>query len=207
MKWKIVFEVQNKKASKYQLDASTNTAAVNTNLNNAYFLDHFIALSDELNKAYPLNNYSFRAGFSRWNSLDNKEAPHAEFKNYADARLKEMRDSISQEQDKYVSVTNSLVQNIETIEYGSLKDSLDKLPSASSPNSKYFSAVINEVAKRRPDYFFRLAEDFPDKRSAIFNSVENNKQVIAGLKAVERHKDAKRNSSGQKSLTSICPLE
>ena len=122
------------------------------------------------------------------------------------ARLKEMRDSISQEQDKYVSVTNSLVQNIETIEYGSLKDSLDKLPSASSPNSKYFSAVINEVAKRRPDYFFRLAEDFPDKRSAIFNSVENNKQVIAGLKAVEGHKDAKREFFRSKKFDKHMPI-
>ena len=189
---KLYLEIQGKKTSRYKLDSVTNSATANSNLNNAYYLDHFIALCDELNKSYPLDHYSFRTGFTMWNSLDHKEIPHAEFKTYADFHLRELKDSITHVQDQYVLFTNTLIQNIKTIEYDALKDSLKKLPSESNSTGKYFGTVINEVAKERPEFFFKLAEDHPEKRKAIFNGVVADKKTMAGLKLVENHKDIKR---------------
>ena len=189
---KLYLEIQDKKTEKYTLNSASNAAAINTNLNNAYFLDNFIALTEELNKSYTLNHISFREGFARWESLDNKEIPHAEFKTYADGKLRELKDSIIKVQDQFVSLRNSLVQDLKTIDYDALKAGLEKLPSGPTSGSKYFSNVINEVAKEKPEYFFRLAEDYPDKRKIIFYAVETNKQVMAGLKSVENHKDIKR---------------
>ena len=189
---KIVFlETQNKKTKKFIVDTSANLTMVNTNLNNAYYLDNFFSMCDELNKTYPLNHYSFRNGFSFWRDLQNKESDHLLFRIFANNKLKDIKDSISSVQNQYVALTNNLIQNIKTIEYTILKDSLTKLPADFRGTSWYFGTVINEISKHRPDFFFRLAEDLPNNRNVIFTAVEDDKQVLQNLKDVENHNEIK----------------
>jgi hypothetical protein len=144
-------------------------------------------MTDQLNKTYPMNHYPSWNGYSGWKDLSNKESDHAQFKDFADARLKKMKDSISHQQDQYVTLTNSLLRNIKTIEYNSLKDSLTLLPAEFRGTSSYYWTVVNEVSKQRPEYYFRLAEDLPNEKTLIFMSVEEEKPIIENLRAVEGH--------------------
>ena len=53
--------------------------------------------------------------------------------------------------------------------------------------SAYYGKVVNAIAAQHPDYFFRLAEDFPQYQDIIFAAVGDNKDVLEGLKAAEGH--------------------
>jgi hypothetical protein len=54
------------------------------------------------------------------------------------------------------------------------------------------SKVVNEVSKRRPEYFFRIAEDFPNNRNIIFTAVEDDKKVINALKLANGNEKIKK---------------
>jgi hypothetical protein len=148
-------------------------------------------MTDELNNAYPLNDLSFREGFSSWKKIQEKEIDYLKFREFADKHLKEIKDSIRKTQDHYVSLTNWIINNLATIEYSILKDSLTILPTQFPYTSRYYFNAINEVAIRRPEYFFRLAEDADQNRDLIFRSVVDDKQVMQTLNAVEGHDEIK----------------
>jgi ATP-dependent RNA circularization protein (DNA/RNA ligase family) len=135
--------------------------SINNKLNNAYYLDHYFKMAHELNRSYPLNYHSFRNGFYSWEHIQNKEKDYRQFREIANVLLKGIKDSISLIQDNHVATTNYLIQNMNTVNYSTLKDSLTKLPPDYKSKSWYYGTVINEVAKQQPAYFFKLAEDFP----------------------------------------------
>jgi hypothetical protein len=199
--------VQNKKAEQFALYKPADIAQVHMNLNNAYYLDNFFSLCKELNKTYPLYHSEFRNGFRSWKEIDNKVSDPVQFKIYADYQLRKMKDSISAVQDHYVLLTSWLIQNVGTIDYLPLKDSLAKLPAEYRSNSWYFGTVINEVSKQRPEYFFRLAEDFPDRRTIIFSAAEDNKQVMQSLKAVENHSEIKKQFFKERNFDKTMPYK
>ncbi|HEY0067570.1 MAG TPA: hypothetical protein VGB46_09405 [Flavisolibacter sp.] len=182
----------DKKARKFRIDTVRSLTDFNNNLNNAYFLDSYSRMSRELNQAYPLYHHSFRDGFHTWKELLNKEIDYLQFREFADNRIRNIRDSISRLQDSRTALTNYIIQNINTLEYNTLKDSLAKLPPEYAYQSSYYRTVINAAATQRPEYFFRLAEEFPAHRHLIFSSVENNKEVLSRMKAVEGHDKIKK---------------
>lgn len=189
---KLYLITNHKKISKFLLDTVKNPDIAFQNLNNAYYLDHYFKMCEEINQLYPLNHNSFRTGFSMWKILQNKSIDHLAFRDFADKHLKEIKDSIIQVQDRYVRLTNYIMANLKTLDYSFLKDSLTKLPAEYKYSSWYYGSVINEIAKQRPEDFFQLAEDFPNNQNLIFGSVEDNKQVIRGLKATEGHSAIKK---------------
>lgn len=196
---KIIFEgnrcyllTQSKKAKRVPLDTVKSLNVVNNKLNNAYYLERYFRMSDELNKSYSLNHHTFRNGFYTWEKLQNKEIDYLQFREFATFRLKQIKDSISKVQDRHTAVTNFLVRNVQTMDYNILKDSLMKLPAQYKNSSWYYGTVINEVAMKRPEYFFRIAEDFPNNRSLIFNAVYDNKEAILVLKEVEGYDEIKK---------------
>ena len=188
---KLFLTTEFRKSKKYRLDTVKNLGIANTQLNNAYYLDHYFEMSRELNRKYPLSDHSFRNGFFSWKQMPNKDIDHLKFREAADQRLKEIKDSISGEQDSYVAITNFIIQDIKILDYNSLKDSLVKLPADYRDVRGYYGTVINVVAKQRPEYFFKLAEDFPNNRNLIFFAVKRDKETIAALKAVEGHAETK----------------
>jgi hypothetical protein len=149
-------------------------------------------MSADLNNAYPLNHHTFRNGIHSWEVLKNKEVDYLQFRDFTVTRHKEIKDSITRLQDTYVLLTSYLIKNLKTLEYDALKDSLTNLPADYRSVSWYFGTVVNEVAKQRPECFFRLADDFPNKKSLIFIAVEENKEVIEGLKRVDTHLEIKK---------------
>lgn len=183
-----------KKTRKFRLDTVKDPNLVNNNLNNAYYLEQYYAMSSELYKTYPLNHHTFRDVFARWKALPNneKEMDHLQFRGFADKRLKEIKDSSSVAQDKYVRLTNHIVQNIRSMDYTAFKDSLAQVPAEYAGTSRYYSTVIDTVALRQPEYFFRLAEDLPQHQSLIFMCGINNKQALAGLENVKGHDEVKK---------------
>jgi hypothetical protein len=181
-----------KKTKKHSIDTVTSLAVFNNNLNNAYYLDSYFRMSRELNKAYPLYSHSFRDGYRTWKDIQNKELDYLQFREFADDHIKNIRDSISRLQEKHTALTNYLIQNISTLEYNTLKDSLAKLPPEYAYQSSYYRTVMNAAATQKPEYFFRLAEEFPAHRRLIFSSVENDKEVLSRMKAVEGHDKIKK---------------
>lgn len=183
-----------KKTRKFRLDAVTDSNLVNQNLNNGYYLDHYIALSEELNKTYPLNHVTFRGSFSTWAAFPDKvkEMDHLQFITFADERLQHIKDSTTAAQEKNIRLTNYIVQNIHAIDYTVLKDSLALLPAKYAGESKYYGMVINTVAMRQPEYFFRLAEDLPEQRPLLLSCAADNKQAFSGLGSVKGHDEMKK---------------
>ncbi len=177
----------DKKTVRRQLATSEHINVANNDLNNAYYLGQYFKMSDVLNKKYPLNHHSFREGFAGWRVLAGKETDHKQFRILADEQLKKLKDSICVVQDRRVELSGYLVQNVRSLDYGTLKDSLTQLPCEYRSQSWYFGTVVQRVAAERPEYFFRLAEDFPAHRNLIFHAAGNNREIIAALKNVEGH--------------------
>jgi len=199
--------IKYKKTTELQLDTSGNLNKVYETLNNAYFLDRFFLMCNELNQKYPLNHYSFRNGFSKWKNLPGKEMEHHQFRNYADIQLKNIIDSITAIQNQYSGLHQWLIQNIPSAEYHVLKDSLMKLPLNYESGNRYFGNVVNEISKQKPEYYFMLAEDLPQHRNTIFNSFEDNKQTVASLKAVEGHDQIKKDFFKERRFGKTMPFK
>lgn len=189
---KLYIIVEQKKTRKFLLDSVKNSSVANYNLNNGYYLDHYFKMTDELNELYPLNHHSFRNAFGSWKEVPNQNLDYLLFRDFADQRLKEIKDSISIRQEEYTKLTNYIIQNLSKIDYNTLKDSLTKLPADYKYLSWYYGTVIGEVAKQQPEYFFKLAEDFPANQDLIFFAAEANKDAYPGLKAVSGHDEVKK---------------
>ena len=182
---KLYLVAQHRKGTKkMEIDTSSNTALINTNINNAYWWDSFLKLCSDI-------NYSFRNGFGLWNSFDNKSIYHKDFRVYADSRIKMLRDSIVAVRAPYVLLTNEVIKNITTIDYASLKDSVSKLIAENLYQSSYFGTVINSICNNRPDLFFKLVEDIPGKKEMLFDAV-GDKEAIKKLKATATNSAVKK---------------
>ena len=193
---------ESKKKKEMPLVNVADSASANAHLNNAYYLERYFEMSKEINNVFPLWNGSWDR-FSTWQSLDNKEINYRAFRVFADERIKLMKDSIVEEQNRCTVLMNYLIQNIATINYMALRDSVAKLLVNDSSAYKlvyqqqpgaYFQKVIYLVAKEQPEFFFRLAEEYTSKnRYYIFNSIDTrNKEVLAKLKLVEGHDNIKK---------------
>jgi hypothetical protein len=172
------------KTRKFQLNVVLDTLPANEKINNAYYQRQFVTMSREIHEAYSLSNHSFRDAFSTWKLLGEKQMKHREFSVWADKRISEIKDSVSALQDQYTRLTNYLTRNIRKIEYSALKDSLVQFRAG---YANYFQAVMDTIAMRQPEYFFRLAEDLPDSRSSIFSSGIYSKRVYTAVKDLKGH--------------------
>jgi hypothetical protein len=180
------------KLKQFSLDTINDKSAVFQNLNNAFYLDTYFKMTDELNKKYPLNHYPFRNGFYSWKELKNKEVDPLRFRILATSSISKLKDSVSQLQDNYLALTNYLIVNLRSLEYQSLSDSLKKLQKEYRPYSWYFGSVVKETAKQKQEYFFRIAEDFPDQEALIFSAVEDDNKIVDNLREIEGHDATKK---------------
>jgi hypothetical protein len=174
-----------------RLTAVNDEGSVRTKLNNAYFFEQFFQMEQGINETYPLNHYSFRNGFVVWQSLQNKNERQLQFRDFVRSYLAELKDSLTTVNEKYVAVTNDLLKSLATIPYQELKENLSQLPADFVSVSKYFSIVVKEIAKQRPEDFFRLAEDMPQSKAVIFYAAEGSKEQVGILKGVKGHDQIK----------------
>lgn len=198
-----------RKTRKSLLDAVKDSNLANNHLNNGYYLDHYIALSEELNKTYPLNHFTFRGAYFTWKALPEKEKEmdYLQFRAFADEKLTYIKDTTIAAQEKYIRLKNYIVQNIHSINYTALKDSLALLPAKYAGESRYYGMVIDTVAMRQPEYFFRLAEDLPEHRSLLLSCAVYNKQAHPGLESVEGHDEMKKVFFKERKSNRLAPFQ
>ncbi|PWV57040.1 hypothetical protein C7475_1011560 [Chitinophaga sp. S165] len=177
------------KTKKYLLNTVTDTLLANEKMNNAYYQRYYAAMSTEVNETYPLGHHSFRNAFYTWTVVPEKQMNHRQFELWADKRIKEVKDSISASHDQHTRLTNYITQNIRSITYATLKDSMAQLSTA---DGIYFVTTIDTIAMKQPEYFFRLAEDLPNTRSAIFSTGIYSRRVYAAVKDVKGHDEVKK---------------
>lgn len=165
-----------------------DTEKVKTDINNGYYLKNYFAMTDELNKEYQLQHYSFRAGFGSWRTIPDaqKSQDIDQFRLFADSQLQQIRDSVSRQHTAYENIMGTILEKMPGIEYRTLLDGVKQLPAEWAGTSHYFSTVIHEVSAKRPEFFFRLAQDLPaSERSLIFYSASHKKEVRDKLREVE----------------------
>ncbi|KAA2238697.1 hypothetical protein F0L74_20990 [Chitinophaga agrisoli] len=190
-----------------RLDTVMYAGLANNDLNNAYFLDQYGMLHQELRKAYPLHYYDFVYAFDRWRafSKEEKEMDQMQFKAWADARLKEIKDTAMAAEEKYNRVTGYITQNIRQIDYATLKDSLAQLQ-ARYFDKGYYRDAVNAIAVEQPAYFLQLAEDLPQDRDAMFWCTVSNKAAITRLKNVQGHEKMKQSFRRAKRADTWAPV-
>lgn len=189
---KIWLVVKRDNPKRFLLSKPSDRSEVIYNLNNAYCLDAYIALTVRLNQQYPMQHTSFRGAFSAWKNFEGKELGYEDFKRIFDARLHAIEDSMHRVHDNYTSIMNRLIENLPKDSYDSLKAGLRQLPAVWGNNTAYFGRVVNEVSKQKPQFYFLLATDFPSSRDIIFASAEDRREVIERLRVTEGDKEVKR---------------
>ena len=189
-KGKSMLIVRERKTKQVQVDTVRNLNAAFTELNHALFLTAYLAMCDRLDAVYPLHYHSRWSAMEGWHNMHEKEFDYQEFKAVAAKYFRHIEDSISRQDAQRTALTNYLLEGIKTMNYNTFRDSLVKLPVTSSADQKYFSTVVKQVAAENPDYYFRLAEDLPDKDVLFW--VIYDKKLIRQLKLVPGHDAVKK---------------
>lgn len=190
-----VLETTNGK--KLNLENAPDTNLIYSNLNNAYYLSLYFKLSDSLNAQYPWMDYSYKNGFAAWNNLKSKNHNHDKFKRETDRELQFVYDSISEQQIQLMQTMNLLIENASNPNYGysNIKNGLNDLIVENQVSTWHFEKAIYEISKHDPDYFYRIAEDFPDQRKIVFAAVGKDKELKNNLMRVEGHNEVKKEFS------------
>jgi len=181
-----ISSLHEKKSKNYKLEIVENTKDAHYNLNNAYYLDNYFAMTARLNKKFELNHYEFRSGFANWEKLPNKDMSYLEFRKFADRIIRQLEDSISEKQEYSTALINYLIANAENLDYVNFKDSLSKIQAEFPFKSSYYKTVINKISKSNPEFVVSLYKDFPENRTLIEFAVEKDKALLKKLKAQQK---------------------
>jgi hypothetical protein len=184
-----ITSLTEKKSKKYKLNTCSDNKLAFQDLNNAYYLGSYFAMSDRLNKKYELNHFGFRNGFYTWKTMANKEINYLAFRKIADIEIQKTEDSISKRQEQLVTRTRYLIDNADKLDYAAFKDSISKIPAEFASQSSYYKTVISEVSKSKQDYVIQLYKDFSENRSLIELAVEKDKPLQQKLKAIQKSED------------------
>lgn len=176
-----------KKSKKHKLKKIENFELLIYNLNNAYYLDEYFAMTKRLNNNYVLNHHDFRIGFKNWKNLTNKKIAPNDFKIFVNKEIQKTEDSISNYQETLVKQTNFLINNIEKIDYPEFKNGLTKIPAEYPYKSSYYKHVVSRISRRKPEYVISLYKDFPENKSIIEFAVEKQNSLIQKLKAIQKN--------------------
>jgi hypothetical protein len=177
---------------KYAAEPEDDLNKVNSELNNAYYLKSYFDLSDKLNREFPLNHYSFRNGYYAWQKHPGKTISHNKFMKQTDKETASIYDSIFIKQTALIRTTSFITDNVGHEEYSNLKDSISTLPNDYRPQSGYFDKSVYHMAKSNPEYFYRLLQDFPERKTLIYHAVQNDKELVEELRHIQGYDDLKR---------------
>lgn len=139
---------------------------------------YYVDIKNNEAKVYTMGRYLDVAG-SGYSIMRTDTLPQQADGSYAGRQSRIIR--------KYTRLTNHIIKSIQQIDYAALRDSVAQLPAEYAGKSQYYSKVMNTVVVSQPEYFLRLAEDFPQDRSLIFSSVVDNKQARTTIESVMGH--------------------
>ncbi|HYE55119.1 MAG TPA: hypothetical protein VD996_09760 [Chitinophagaceae bacterium] len=178
------------KMQKVQLD-SARAGDVNGLINNACWWDNFLKLTAEIKPQLKYYHFSFREGFGYWEKLSNTTDCYKDFKVFAGNRIRQIRDSLLTEELAYARIADHIINNMATIDYQEVKDSIVKLPTDSYPHY-HLRAVVNEITRTRPEFFFKLADDLPELKGTLFAVGDWTRQAIKNLRGVDTASPSKK---------------
>ena len=181
-----ILSLTEKKSKRYKLDKVDSLKIAYYDLNNAYYLGEYFAMSNRLNRKFELNHHSFRIGFYNWKFFLNNKINYLEFRKYTNKAIQEIEDSISIRQEYLTLLTNYLTTNIETIEYSNFRDTINKIPAEFAYQSSYYKNVVEKISKIKPDYVVSLYKEFPQNRTLIEFAVEKDKTLRRILKDINK---------------------
>jgi hypothetical protein len=181
----VIIEKLQEKIKSIKLDTIYDLNSAFIDINNGIWWNVFLEMCSEINKRFPLHHYSFRNGFGYWESFTNKNENFKSFQDFANNKAKFIKDSLTFLNTPLVDLTNELLLEIDTIKYDHLKVKLMKLPMDYKSNSWYFGKVLNALCNSRPEYFYKLVEDMPEKKEMLFRMADSDKNTRKKLKKVE----------------------
>lgn len=144
-------------------------------------------MSERLNRKYELNHFSFRNGFYSWNEIAEKDIYYLEFRNIVDNLIRKIEDSISLQQDQFISRTKDLIKNVENMAYTEFKNSINKIPAEYPHKSNYYITVVREISKNKKEYVISLYKDFPGNRELIELAVDDDRALRQKLKDIRKN--------------------
>lgn len=178
----LIFNGDTSKSEKLKLDTAYIRGDVLSKINNAYWWSGVFKFTEDINKKFPLHDYSFRNGLAIWDGFRNKETDYNAFKTFADQKIISIRDSVERDQVAHTKITEDIVAHISTMSYETLKAYVQKLPI--EYETEYFAVVVNAICMNRPEFFFRLADELPMKKQPLFDAVDTNRTTLKKLSDV-----------------------
>ena len=178
----IIQEKISDKPKFYPLDSLTDNTIAFNDINNGIWSNEFYQMCKEMNTRFPLQRFSPENSFCYWNSFVNKDEYYGDFQFFSKTKIKKIKDSLVFEQTQLVNRTNELLKNITTIEYSNLKSEILKLPIEYKRESWYFGTVLNALCISRPELFYKLVQDIPERKEMLFDLAYINKDARKMLK-------------------------
>ncbi|MBN2682261.1 MAG: hypothetical protein JXR58_07115 [Bacteroidales bacterium] len=181
----VIMENLQESIKSLKLDTVNDTTYAFIDLNNGIWWSFFLEMCKEINTSFPLYDFSFYDGFGYWASFNNKNENYQSFQAIANNKATYIKDSLTVLNTPLVEITNELLFKIDTIKYDELKVKLMKLPMEYKSESWYFGTVLNALCNSRPEYFYKLVEDIPEKKEMLFGMADLDKSTRKKLKKVE----------------------
>lgn len=176
-----------KKNKKKKFEVLSDSVAT-LELNHAYFLhvylDSFIQLYNDYSVYY---NHWINA-FYKWDNVQDKYQNYLLFQKYVDSFVAEECDAIRFIEERYIANMQYVLDNIDSISYEEVKERSDVLIKGDSPH-RYFNVVVKELSIKQPEYYVRLAQDYPNNYVQILLARDGSKETQRRLKATPGYKE------------------
>ena len=176
---------------KMELQLVLETGPINSDLNESYWFENYIKMIREIDTIFPHASFSMGTGWDEWRDFPNKESYYKDFRRYIDSLLPVYKDSLIQVHSGYTEVLNGLTTNIPILTADEVITEMDKFPNgAAFGYNEYSKTIINEIAEKRPELFYEIAEKAGKDQERLFQSVSG--PGIKSLKHFESDSPAKK---------------
>lgn len=156
-------------------------------INHSYWDTVYRRAIDETAGKFPLfSEYRYLSYLIRdevlWSSFSFKQKNPQEFKVLAEEHGQLLKDSLLQTNRRLVSLNDSIAKNIHTLTLEELKSNFLRRPIHVPAYNEYQDAMLENVARKRPDLFFGLAEVLPDEKEYLFDCIS----LFDGVKSLKK---------------------
>lgn len=191
-KTEVALRLRDTKNKDQNLELESDTAKINTELNNAYCIKSYSDLSKKINQEFELYHYSYGNGFNVWYDFQQKSINHDVFRLQTDKEIKVIYDTTALRQRVFARTFKFITENLKSADYSVLKDSLKTFPIDYASQIAYFDRSVYLMAKTQPEYFYRLLQDFPTARFLIYSAVDLDRDLVKELKRVPGYQSLKK---------------
>ena len=170
-----------------------NPAKIHEGINHAFWDAEYRKTIDQISRDFPLfSDYYYRNGFEVWNSFNFKQALPEEFEALANLQNDLLRDSLSNTNLKLIELNESINNQMDTLTIEPLKSNFLSHPLYNYAYSEYTDQMLESLAEKRPDLFFRLADSQFNEKKFIFDQVLYARNANKALKKYDTDSPVKK---------------